>query len=186
MGRLKSSVKDIVGLDDLIGDLRKKNVVVSDLDLSVADVLFKLTSKTVKRGYEDQDGIVVRPVEGFIFNEQVAALLKGFPNAGILLGKLDRSKNYGFVQENGEVWRTGMMGDIDPIEEARDMVTAYAGSDPNGVRLFASEQAYDNHKRAERDAAWNRRYGGASGQLQEMLYNYNQPSSQRVSSGRRY
>lgn len=186
MGRLKKDLKDIVGLEVLIGDLRKRNVVVSDLDLSVADVLFKLTSKTVKRGYEDQDGIEVRPVEGFIFNEQVAALLKGFPNAGILLGNLARNKNYGFVQENGEVWRTGMMGDIDPIMEARDMVEAYAGNKSNGVRLFASEQAYDNYKRAERDAAWNRRYGGASGQLQEMLYNYNQTPSQRVSSGRRY
>lgn len=185
MGRLKTDLKDIVGLDDLIGDLRKRNVVVSDLDLSVADVLFKLTSKTVKRGYEDQDGIEVRPVEGFIFNEQAAALLKGFPNAGMLLGKLDGKKNYGFVQENGEVWRTGMMGDIDPIMEARDMVEAYAGK-PNAPRLFASEEAYDNHKRAERDAAWNRRYGGASGQLQEMLYNYNQTPSQRISSGRRF
>ena len=169
---MSKSVKNIVGIKENIDKLAKRKIVVSDVDLCVADALFNLTGSCVKRGYRDLDGIIEQPVEAFIYNVQVAALMKNFPNAVALLRSLNRDTNYGFVGIDGKVNRTGMMGDIDPIMEAQQMVVAYSGTQHKGPKLFTSETAWDAHKREVRTKEWDRKYGGSSC-MGQPLYNYN-------------
>lgn len=168
---MSKSVKNIVGINENIAKLAKKKIVVSDADLSIADALFALTETCVKRGYRDLDGIIEKPAEAFIYNAQVAALMKNFPNAVALLSSLNHDDNYGFVGIDGKVSRTGMMGDIDPIMEVKQMVVAYSGTQHKGPKLFTSEAAWDAHKREERNKEWERKYG--SGSTSTPLYNYN-------------
>ena len=143
---MRYQFKQIVGLDELKSKLAQQGVNVTDIDINIAEVIFQLTDSCVKRGYQDLDGIEVYPVEGFIYNSQVATLMKSFPNATALLAGLDRKNNYGFIEENGNVYRTGMMGDIDPIMEVKGMVEAYAGTRPKRPQLFASEEEYQEYK----------------------------------------
>ena len=169
---MKRNFGDIVGLEELISELNANGVGITPLETSIADAIFQLTDSCVKRGYEDMDGIIERPVQGFIYNEKVATLIKTFPKAAILISGLTRDKNYGFVEKDGEVSRTGMMGDIDPIDEVREMVEAYVGDKENRKPLYKSNEEYEAHLNAERDRDWERRFGSSAGTEQE-LYNYN-------------
>ena len=83
--------------------------------------------------------------DGFVYSKDVASLVRNFPNAVKLLGSLDRTRNYGFVQADGSVERTGMMGAADPIMEAKQMMTAYSAKPHKGPQLFATEEAYESY-----------------------------------------
>ena len=179
---MRLGVRDIVGIQNNISELKAKGVLISDVDVSIADALFSITQRSVKRVYEDMDGLSVASTDGFIYDAQAAQLMKSFPNAVLLLGTLDRKKNYGFVKPDGSVYRTGMMGDIDPVIEAREMMTAYAGKKHTGPQLYTSEQAYqafkDGRSRKAFDDRMSAMYGSHYGEVQEMFeYNYNHVST---------
>lgn len=169
---ISRDLKSVVGIDELRSNAAKNGTVYSDIDMSIADVIFKLSSSTVKYTIKDEDGLSVYNTDGFIYNEQIDSLIQSFPAAANLLSSLDRDINYGFVDENGTIHRTGMMGDKDPIRDARDMVDAYLNRNSKGSMLYASEGAYKRAKDAERDANFRRRYGDSYGRSAESLYQY--------------
>ena len=170
------SIRDIVGIRDNISELAKAKVYVSEIDLCIADALFNLTARCVKRDYRDLDGIYDYYTDGFIYSKDVASLVKTFPNAVRLLGSLNRERNYGFVLPNGEVERTGMMGEADPIMEAQEMMVAYSGKKHDGPQLFASEDAYASFCDKRSRKAYEdriRQYDNPTGELNQLFeYNY--------------
>ena len=162
-------IKKIAGLNELITELKENGINVSEVDLGIAEVLFDLANNSAKRGYEDKDGIIVEPLKGFIFSEQVESLIKAFPNAAALLEGLNRDKNYGFVDENGEIQRTGMMGSPDPIMTAKEMIQVYKGT--GSKKLYQSETDYNRIQKEERDREFELMFGEKSGE--DTTYNYN-------------
>ena len=138
---------NIVGIDKIKSQLSNYGVEVNPVDESIAEAIFNLTKDSTVVKSIDKDGFPDENAVAFIRNPQVEQLINSFPNAAYLLYFLNRKDNYGFVQENGEVKRTGVMGEYDPISAARDMVASYIGTQYEKNHLFDSieqEQNWEN------------------------------------------
>lgn len=161
---MKRNFNEIVGIVEVENELLSKGVKITDVDKSIADALMSLTQETAIRGYEDEDGIISRPVRGFIKSEQVVTLLKQFPSVVALIMQLDEKNNYGFVDAEGNVKRVGLMGDNNPIMDLKDMVTAYVEQNSK-IPLYSSREEYDEKTRAKNDSEFNQRLQQSYGDL---------------------
>ena len=87
---ISRDLKSVVGIDELRSNAAKNGTVYSDIDMSIADVIFKLSSSTVKYTIKDEDGLSVYNTDEFIYNEQIDSLIQSFPAAANLLSSLDK------------------------------------------------------------------------------------------------
>lgn len=170
--------ENILGLEEIKKELYNAGINVTNTDISIADALMSLSQDTIIRENEDLDGIIVKNTTGFISNNQVIALLKSFPVSAALISKLNRKNNYGFVNEQGEVSRTGVMGDIDPISDVKNMVDAYISDSPRRKKIYLSEDDYERERRAKRNMELEQRlrmrYGdrlGSEMEIGQVQYN---------------
>jgi len=174
---------NIEGIEDLIVDLKRQGVGITAQDVAIAGVIFSLYGDTVIRGYEDMDGIIVRDPEAYIYNEQIASLIQAFPNAAKILSSLDRKKNRGFIDPNGELYEVGLMGSKNPFAEIREMIEAYQnngyvkldygrGEYRNKKKLYNSEREFRDFQR-EQERRMSPSRPSNDRRLIDFNYNYN-------------
>ena len=141
---MKYDFRKIAGLNELINELSKQGIYVTELDLSIADALMHMTPNNVIRDSEDMDGYEKSWVDAVIYDAYVDQTLKKFPNVVSLISCLDNKKNDGFINEKGEKNRVSSINSIDPIYELRALVGAYTGN--MNIRLFDSKKDYFDYK----------------------------------------
>ena len=170
--------ENILGLEEIKKELYNAGINVTNTDISIADALMSLSQDTIIRENEDLDGIIVKKTTGFISNNQVIALLKNFPVSAVIISKLNRKNNYAFINEKGEINRTGIMGDIDPISDVKNMVDAYISDSPHRKKIYLSKEDYEKESKAEIDRDFEQRlimrYGDSLGsemEIDQVQYN---------------
>ena len=142
------SFSNIVGIQELRDKVEKMGVRVTDIDMTIADVIFKHTNDCVRILERDDDGIMTEYAAGFIYNDQVQNLINTFPAAALMIYYLDRKSNYGFLNsQTGEVKREGMMGSYDSILGAKAHVAAYIGTRFDRAHLFDNVETFEQWKK---------------------------------------
>lgn len=134
---MKYSFRDIVGLDKVKGKCESEGITITPVDESIAEAIYNLTEKNVRKYREDSSGVTVEKPIAYIRDSQVEQLIKSFPNAAAYIYAMNRDDNFGFEDKtNGTVYRTGVMGEYDPIAATRGMVAAYVGTKYERGHLF--------------------------------------------------
>lgn len=169
-------VENIKGIKDVIEKLKTVGVEVSSVDLSIAEAIFKLIPKTVRRTVKDMDGYDAYPVEAYVYVPELDSLIHSFPNAARLLASLDYD-NYSFVLPNGEERSTvGMGSEYSIIYDTAQAVITYMYE---GNKIYKTEEAYENANRAKQEADFRRRIGDGGGIDYNYNYNYNEAGTSR-------
>ncbi|MCR4581028.1 MAG: hypothetical protein K5666_00760 [Bacilli bacterium] len=169
-------VENIKGIKDVIEKLKTVGVEVNSIDMNIAEAIFKLIPKTVRRTVKDMDGYDAYPVEAYVYVPELDSLIRSFPNAARLLASLGHD-NYSFVLPNGEERSTvGMGSEYSIIHDAAQAVLTYMYE---SNRIYKNEQEYENAKRAKEDADFRRRFGDGSDYNYEYNYNYNEAGTSR-------
>ena len=134
--------ENIINLDKIIETLKNEGVIISSVDIKIADVLMELSQKTVIR--TERIDYMGYATKGFIYNDEVQSLLVNIQNAVYLISKLDFDINFGFVDENGNVKREGINGDINKIRDVVMMINEYYAYNKgvSSAKIYSDKQSY--------------------------------------------
>lgn len=170
---MRRNFSEIVGLDKTKKVLKDNGIEITAVDEAIAQALMEIAQESAIRGYVDNDGIISHPIRGFIVNLKVLELLEGFPNVEKLILQLNRNDNYGFVNYDGTVERTGMMGNSDPIMELQKMIKSYVVTDKTCIPIYASKKDYEAEYMRKFDEEFDQRlrqtYGDDLGKPRSMV-----------------